>query len=83
MELGDVYSKLVTKKSISLSNLSNGFSSPQIERDSQLIKLENQVFNKIKDLVKEEQPQKNPPQNELKTLSVEDAIRELKELGEI
>lgn len=82
--LSDIYSSSVRgKRSHFYSMGSNSFS--EFERDPNLIKLENSVFGKIRELTKEEeeQPIKKLPQNELKTYSVEDAIRELKELGEI
>lgn len=81
--LSDIYSSSVRgKRSHFYSMGSNSFS--EFERDPNLIKLENSVFGKIRELTKEEElPIKKLPQNELKTYSVEDAIRELKELGEI
>lgn len=79
MELGDVYSKQV-KKSV-IPNLSVGSHSiPPFERDPNLIKLESDVFSKLKSLIpKESQP--IPTQKaEVKTFNLEDAIKELAEM---
>lgn len=56
-----------------------------IERDSVLINLERNVFSKLNELTKDHEIVKRPEYKNtgLKTFSVEDAIRELKEMGEI
>lgn len=82
--LSDIYSSSVQGRKSYISSLSILNHSPQTERDPNLVKLENSVFQQIRELTKEqESPIKNLPQNELKTYSVEDAIKELIDMGEI
>ena len=81
--LSDIYSNFVKPKKSNISNLSYGFNSPELERDPKIVSLEQQVFGKIKELTREEECKKPLQNSDLKTYSVEDAIRELKELGEI
>ena len=84
MDLGDVYSQMVPKKIA--ASLSFGMHAPEYERDSKITSLEHSVFSQLNELTKNfDSPKKEPEikQSELKTYSVEDAIRELKELGEL
>ena len=83
MDLGDVYSQMVPKKIA--ASLSFGMHAPEYERDSKITSLEHSVFSQLNELTKEIAPPKKEdisPKTELKQYSVEDAIRELKELGE-
>lgn len=80
MNLSDVYSRQVKK--IPVSNFSVGFGNkaPQIEKDPIINKLEQDVFAKMAELDKIDNPTPDPiPSNstELKTFSLEDAIKEL------
>lgn len=84
MELGDVYSQMVPKKIA--PSLSFGMHAPEYERDSKLTSLEYSVFSKLNELTKEIAPPQKvnvSTKTELKQYSVGDAIRELKELGQI
>ena len=65
----------------SINNLSYGSSMVRKERDPSLVNLENTVFSQLFELVKEEKPPKPVyKQNELQTVSYEDALKELVEL---
>lgn len=84
MDLGDVYSQMVPKKIA--ASLSFGMHAPEYKRDSRITSLEHSVFSQLNELTKEIAPPKKEdifPKTELKQYSVEDAIRELRELGEI
>jgi hypothetical protein len=82
--LSDIYSSSVKGRKSHFSSLGILNHSTQTERDPNLVKLENSVFQQIRELTKEEEPIKSLPQNNnLKTYSVEDAIKELKEMGEL
>lgn len=84
MDLGDVYSQMVPKKIA--ASLSFGMHAPEYERDSKITSLEYSVFSQLNELTKEIAPSKKEDisiKTELKQYSVEDAIRELKELGEL
>jgi hypothetical protein len=82
--LGDIYSSSVQSKGGVYSIFGSSKHFTQTERDPNLVKLENSVFQQIRELTKEEEPIKSLPQNNnLKTYSVEDAIKELKEMGEL
>ena len=82
--LSDIYSSSVQGRKSHFSSLGVLNHSPQTERDPNLIRLEYSVFQQIRELTKDEEPIKKLPQNnDLKTYSVEDAIRELRDMGEI
>jgi len=82
-ELSNIYYSSVKGQILPLNNLSMGSNRPIIERDSGLINLEIDIFSKIKEISKDDEVlRSNYKISDLKTFSVEDAIRELKELGE-
>jgi hypothetical protein len=74
MDLSEVYSKQVNKKTI--SSLSVGGSFPQIEKDPTIRQLENDVFTKMRSLMPKEEI-KEMPKNEVVSISFEDALKEL------
>ena len=51
-----------------------------IERDSSINKLQSDVFAKMAEISKPEPGEKKPLQNDIKTISPEEAIKELLEL---
>lgn len=54
---------------------------PVIERDPTNDILQMQVFSQIREIIKPEENIKQPVKNDLQTVSVEDAIKELLALG--
>lgn len=82
--LGDIYSKSVQGRKSYFSSLGVLNHAPQTERDPNLVRLEHSVFQQIRELTKDQEPVKSLPQNSnLKTYSVEDAIKELMDMGEL
>lgn len=82
-ELSNIYSSYVKPKgSISMSG--GSFRGTTYERDPYYSNLENSIFSKMSELVKEPEQKKLPDykSNDIKTLSVEDAIKELIALGQ-
>jgi hypothetical protein len=78
--LENVYSSSVMNKG-RINNLSYGSSMVQKERDPSLVNLENTVFAQLFEIVKEVKPSKPVYKtNELKTVSYEEALKELAEL---
>lgn len=81
MDLSEVYSRQVKKLPV-VNNSFMGFNNnaPHIEKDPTINRLEQDVFAKIAELDKIHHPEPEKPvsvQTNLKTYSVEDAIREL------
>jgi hypothetical protein len=74
MDLSQVYSTQIPKKSVSM--LQSGGNFPQIEKDPKIKQLENDVFSKMRSLLPKEKP-KQIPKNEVVTLSFQDAMKEL------
>ena len=85
MNLADVYSTQVTKKSVGgclYGNSSVSMNSFQIEKDPLFEKLENQVFNKFKEIEKTENYiEPEIKHTNIKTYNFEDAIKELASLN--
>lgn len=77
MDLSEIYSKNVSKSPI--STLSVGGNFPTIERDKNLINLEQSVFSKLREISGPDEPilRKKPNTPKLNTVSVEDALKEL------
>ena len=79
-----VYSSQVQPKgSVRAGSMGGSSFGAVYERDPAFKKLENSVFSKINELTKEfEEPTSRPvhKQNDLKVVSIEDAIKELLEL---
>jgi hypothetical protein len=82
-----IYSNQVQPKgSVRTGNGSGSSFGPIYERDPALRNLEVSVFSKINELTKQfEEPTNRPDykKNNLEVVSIEDAIKELLELGEI
>ena len=83
--LADVYTSTVRGKGIVIGSGLGSIGGPIYTRDQNLVKLENDIFSKIaeigNDIAKDNSP--NIPllkQQNIKTISVEDAIKELLEL---
>lgn len=53
------------------------FIRPKIERDPNIQQLEQQVFSKLQDIVKQQEPFLKENDNEVRFVSFEDALREL------
>lgn len=82
-ELSDIYSSQVKPKG-DISKGSSSIFGATYERDPHFVNLEQNVFSKIQNLI--EEPKQILPdykKDNLVRFSVEDAIKELKELGEI
>jgi hypothetical protein len=81
MDLGNVYATQVTKKSIGgglYGNSSVSMNTFQIEKDPLFEKLENQVFDKFKEIEKTENYiEPETMHSNIKTYNFEDAIKEL------
>lgn len=79
MDLSDIYTNRVNKKSI--TNISMNGNAPIFERDPIFSKLENDVFSKLKEISSPE-PICNIPANKniIKTFTFEDAIKDLANL---
>ena len=76
MDLGDVYQKNVKKTQI-VGGLSHGL--PNIERDPTILNLENNVFAQMRSILpKEPEPVLDKTDN-VKFVSLEDALKELSE----
>lgn len=80
-DLANLYSTSVkTRGSISIRS-SGGSIPTQFERDPNLINLERNVFSQILDITKEETvPKPEYKSNNLRTVSYEEALKELLEL---
>lgn len=83
-DLANIYSSNVQPRG-TVSSSGGSFVGATYERDPYYTNLENNIFSKMSELVKEPEQQKLPEykSNDIKVLSVEDAIRELRELGEL
>lgn len=80
MNLGDIYQNNVNKKIIPNTGMSSSMPVSR-ERDPTQIKLEQDVFAKINDAVKKVEPAKQPiPKMEVKHYSLEDALKELRDI---
>ena len=82
-ELSNLYSSHVKPRG-SVSTSGGSFGGATYERDPYYTNLELSIFCKISEIAKDPEEKKLPEYktNDIKTLSVEDAIRELRELGE-
>lgn len=82
-ELSNLYTSHVKSKG-TIANTGGSFRGTVYERDPYFTNLEHTIFSKLSELVKEPE-QKNIPEyksNDIKKISVEDAIKELISLGE-
>lgn len=79
MDLSDIYANKVKKTSI--TSISMNGNAPSFERDPIFLKLENDVFLKLKEISSPE-PICNVPANKniIKTFNFEDAIKDLANL---
>jgi hypothetical protein len=84
-QLSDIYSAQVKPKGdVSIS--SSGMFGAIYERDPYFSNLELNIFSKLENLIKDNEQKPSLPdykKNNMVKFSLEDAIRELKELGEI
>ena len=79
MNLEDVYAKQVGKSSV--GGLSFGKSFPSIERDPNLMQLERDVMSQLAGLMPKEEPNiRSSPSVGVRTVSYEEALKELLEL---
>lgn len=76
MNLSDIYSTQVKKTSVSMLQVGGNF--PQIEKDPNIRRLEQEVYAKMRSLMPQEEPQQTPKE-EVVTLSFQDALKELLE----
>lgn len=76
MSLEDIYSNNVSKNSV---NIGPGGMPVSRERDPNQIKLENDVFSRINNITKQENPNPLPEirPNQVSTIDFEQALREL------
>lgn len=84
-QLSDIYSSQVKPKG-DISRSSSSIFGATYERDPHFSNLESNVFSKLGDLIKDTEQKQILPDyknNTLVRFSVEDAIKELKDLGEI
>jgi hypothetical protein len=82
-DLSNVYSRSVQGRgSVRMSMGGSGFSSSSYERDPYFSQLENSVFSKINELSKDHEVPRVPhvKQSTLRTVSFEEALKELIEL---
>jgi hypothetical protein len=77
MDLSEVYSQKIKKSSVNFLQVAGNF--PQIERDPNIKKLEQEVFTKMQSLLPKEEA---TPKiiNNVASLSFEDALKELVEI---
>ena len=85
MDLGDVYNNNVSKKSINNNSFNTGIPANR-ERDPNLVKLENDVFSQIGKVIQDNKPKQskilgNANNSEIKHISFEDALKELRDLS--
>jgi hypothetical protein len=79
MNLEDIYQNKI--KNNKITSLSTTFDSPLIERDPTILNLEKNVFEQIQNIMPKQEVQ-NPINNtSLRTVSFEDALKELLELS--
>jgi hypothetical protein len=79
MNLGDVYSNQVKKTRISgISSFSGSL--PNIQKDPTIMRLEHDVFSKFNEISEPEPVQNIQPLVSVKTLSPEEAMKELLEM---
>jgi hypothetical protein len=81
MNLDEIYSKQVKKTAI--TNLSVGGNMPSIERDPNIVKLEKDVFAKMRSICPPDPKENKPSVLGVKTFSFEDAVKELINLKKI
>jgi hypothetical protein len=77
MELSDVYQQQIARKQISFSS---NVPLPPFERDQNILNLEKTVFDKFKELGALDEPMTNQTktkQEQVKTFTFEDAIKDL------
>lgn len=81
-ELANLYSSTVRPRGQVRMSGGGSFGGTSFERDPHFINLEQSVFSKISELTKENETVRKPENksNGLRTVSVEDAIRELQML---
>lgn len=86
MSLQDIYSNQVNKTAINRAGISSGIPATR-ERDPNIVKLENDVFSQMNDLIiKQNQVNTKNDQKESKSVNIvrhvglEDALKELSEL---
>jgi len=79
MNLGDVYSNQVKKARISGISTFSGFT-PTIQKDPTIMRLEHDVFSKLNQISEPEPVQNVQPSVSVKTLSPEEAMKELLEM---
>lgn len=81
-DLANLYLNTVRYKGQIPLNVGSSFNTSSFERDPHFIKLEQSVFSQISELTKENETVRRPENksNGLRTVSLEDAIKELKML---
>ena len=81
-ELANLYSRSVSPRGQVGMSGGGSFGGTSFERDPHFVNLEQSVFSKISELTKENETVRRPENksNGLRTVSVEDAIRELQML---
>ena len=83
MDLGDIYQNNINKNSIGNGGMSGGIPSSR-ERDPNQVKLEQDVFAKMRDALpkKAVQPVQPSTNNDIQPVDIEQAIRELLDSAE-
>ena len=81
MSLEDIYSQSVKGKAVGGLPMIGSAAPPVIERDPQLLKLEQDVFARIHEIVKPEPLEQGLATPELQFVSFEDAVRELQQMN--
>lgn len=79
MNLEDIYQNKIKNNKISL--LSTTFDSPLIERDPTILNLEKSVFEQIQNIIPKQEIQQPIQDTSIRTVSFEDALKELLELS--
>ena len=81
-DLSNVYSRSVQGRGSVQMRMSTPFGSPNYDRDPIFSQLENSVFSKIHELTKDHEVPRVPQvkQSTLRTVSYEEALKELLEL---
>lgn len=75
MNLDEIYSRQVKKTAI--TNLSVGGNMPNIQRDPNIVKLEQDVFAKMRSICPPEPKENRRPAMGVQNFSFEDAVKEL------
>jgi hypothetical protein len=79
MNLEDIYQNKIKNNRVSL--LSTTFDSPLIERDPTILNLEKNVFEQIQNIMPKQELHQTTQNTSIKTVSFEDALKELLELS--